>query len=108
MAMFIGAKARTPLLIAVPRPITTARTARLQALNRVAEHVGLEDAVPFTADMIAGISGYTGHYNRTLDPASEATMATLKSHFTQPSDDLQRLLDTYFPELEFQGLASDT
>lgn len=84
------------------------RTPRLQALNRVIEHVGLEDASPFTPDMVAGVQGYTGHYNRTLDPASAATMATLKRHFTHPSDDLQLLLDTYFPELEFQGLTSES
>lgn len=81
--------------------------ALLQALNQVIEHTGLDGARPFTADMIAGISGYTGHYNHTFDAATEAAMAALKEHYKTPLDDLQRLLDTYFPDLNFQGLAPE-
>eukprot|EP00892_Ulva_mutabilis_P012431 jgi/Ulvmu1/9560/UM053_0049.1 len=77
---------------------------QLQALNSVLEHVGLEGAERFTADMVANISGYQGHYDHSLDPATQATMADLHRHFDRPSADLQRLMDTYFPDLDFRGL----
>lgn len=68
------------------------------------DHVGLEDSDDFTADMIEDISGYQGHYNRTLEPVIQEAMDVLDRHFDRPSSDLQRLLDTYFPHLHFQGL----
>eukprot|EP00892_Ulva_mutabilis_P001536 jgi/Ulvmu1/11383/UM075_0045.1 len=77
---------------------------RVEALNRVLAHARLPQAQRFTADMVRSVKGFHTGYAGHRNPAVRVGIAGLRQHMRKPVEDLQALLDTFWPDMGFAGL----
>lgn len=77
----------------------------MQALNKVLAHTGYQEAAPFTHEQVEAVTGFQGNYSTKLYSAEDKeTFSELKMFYDRPNEDLQTLMDNYFPSLGFDGL----
>lgn len=81
----------------------------MQAADRVLQHSELVDPAPVTDAMIAEASGFSGdHFKKTLPDADfEHMLPAMRELFAQPEADLKRLINEFWPEMDFHGLAHE-
>lgn len=76
----------------------------MQALNRVLEHARLHQAPRFAASMVRRAEGFNNWYASRQAADVKKGIARLRQRLTRPNQDLQALLTTFWPDMEFNGL----
>eukprot|EP00892_Ulva_mutabilis_P001893 jgi/Ulvmu1/11704/UM008_0115.1 len=81
---------------------------RLRTLNRVLDHALLPNAGRFTPAMVEAASGFSGNYSAdAFTPSVLRGAALLRRRNARQDADLRDLLNTFWPEMGFQGFAPE-
>jgi hypothetical protein len=73
----------------------------------ILDHAGLQGAPRFQMEDVKNITGFDGSYNSTLVDDELEALGLLREHFAKPIADFQRIMDLFFPQLNFT-LQSET
>lgn len=79
----------------------------MQALNRVLEHARLQHAPRFAAPMVHQAEAFNNVYALRQPADVEQGLAQLRSRMKRPDEDLQALMDEFWPSVGFHGLAKE-
>eukprot|EP00892_Ulva_mutabilis_P011675 jgi/Ulvmu1/8880/UM049_0062.1 len=83
---------------------------QVQALNRILNHARLPHARRFTHDWLSSmdLDGFEGTYPRAhSERGIDAAAATLRRRFQKPAEDLVRLVNRFWPHMNFTGLPDE-
>jgi hypothetical protein len=110
----LPASSATPLLVrqraraCVRLAFTDRLQNRMQVLNRVIKHAGLEGVPPYTMEMLAGVQGFVGPHSSSKHSTEVLeTTSVLRQHFEKPQRDLVTLINAYWPARDFTGLQNE-
>lgn len=82
----------------------------MQALNRVLDHANLPHARRFSRKWLDTLSpnGFQGSYEEedTATGIPEA-IAMMRERFQKPMDDLEHLINRFWPQMNFTGLPEE-
>lgn len=69
------------------------------------EHAGIEDAEPFTPQMISSVKGFNSkRMFKKREPDLSHLIPQLRQAFAKPEAELKALINEHWPELNFQGI----
>ena len=74
-------------------------------LDAIARHAGLEDAKPYTEKMVGTTTGYVGH--KGVDEEMARIVPEMRELFEKPTEELERLINMHWPNLQFTGLEEE-
>eukprot|EP00892_Ulva_mutabilis_P011672 jgi/Ulvmu1/8878/UM049_0060.1 len=83
---------------------------QVQALNRILDHARLPHARRFTQEWLNSmqVDGFSGSYKEGCDARGvDAAAATLRRRFRKPAEDLVRLVNRFWPHMNFTGLPDE-
>lgn len=78
----------------------------MQAAEKVLRHAGVTEFEPVTPAHMNLTEG-TFSFDKHPEPDVKHLVAKLRKAFEKPMAELKQLINTHWPELDFQGLADE-
>ena len=78
----------------------------MQAFQQILGHTGIPNPAPVTDDMVDLEDGAFKR-EELPEPDITAQVGRMRQAFAKPMQELQWLMDRYWPDIEFQGLPDE-